>query len=72
MSSYKNFVKPGTPALQSTRVLDQLREPIRCLHYSHNTESVYLHWARFFIPRGTILRWSCLAEENTAHPLGAQ
>ena len=52
MSSYKNFVKPGTPALQSTRVLDQLRERIRYMHYSLSTEQVYVYWVRFFI------RWS--------------
>ncbi len=52
MSSYKNFVKPSTPALQSTRVLDQLRERIRYMHYSLSTEQVYVYWVRFFI------RWS--------------
>ena len=52
MSSYKNFVKPGTPVLQSTRVLDQLRERIRYMHYSLSTEQVYVYWVRFFI------RWS--------------
>jgi len=45
-------MKPGTPALQSTRVLDQLRERIRYMHYSLNTEKVYVYWVRFFI------RWS--------------
>jgi hypothetical protein len=48
MSSYKKFVKPGTPALQSTRVLDQLRERIRYMHYSLSTEQVYVYWVRFF------------------------
>ena len=50
--SYKFFMKPGTPPLQSTRLLDQLRERIRYLHYSLSTEQVYLYWVRFFI------RWS--------------
>lgn len=45
-------MKPGTPALQSTRVLDQLRERIRYMHYSLSTEQVYVYWVRFFI------RWS--------------
>ena len=45
-------MKPGIPALQSTRVLDQLRERIRYLHYSLSTEQVYAYWVRFFI------RWS--------------
>lgn len=52
MSSYKNSVKPSAPALQSTRILDQLRERIRYMHYSLSTEQVYVYWARFFI------RWS--------------
>jgi integron integrase len=29
--------------------LDQLRERIRYLHYSLNTEKAYLHWVRFFV-----------------------
>lgn len=45
-------MKPGNPPLQSTRLLDQLRERIRYMHYSLSTEQVYLYWVRFFI------RWS--------------
>jgi len=45
-------MKPGTPVLQSTRLLDQVRERIRYMHYSLKTEKAYLYWARFFI------RWS--------------
>ena len=45
-------MKPGTPPLQSTRLLDQVRERIRYLHYSLSTEQTYLYWVRFFI------RWS--------------
>lgn len=45
-------MKPGTPPLQSTRVLDQLRERMRYMHYSLSTEQVYVYWVRFFI------RWS--------------
>src|SRR5659263_43409 len=42
-------MKPGTPPLQSPRLLDQLRERIRYMHYSLSTEKVYLYWVRFFI-----------------------
>lgn len=42
-------MKPGTPPLQSTLVLDQLRERIRYMHYSLSTEQVYVYWVRFFI-----------------------
>lgn len=45
-------MKPGNPPRQSTRVLDQLRERIRYMHYSLSTEQVYVYWVRFFI------RWS--------------
>jgi integrase len=37
------------PALCSTRVLDQLRERIRLLHYSRRTEDAYVYWCRAFI-----------------------
>ena len=47
MCSYKNSVKPSAPALQSTRILDQLRERIRYMHYSLSTEKVYLYRVRF-------------------------
>ena len=40
---------PRLPALRSTRVLDQLRERIRLLHYSRRTEEAYVHWCRAFI-----------------------
>ena len=35
-------MKPGNPPLQSTRLLDQVRERIRCLHYSFSTEKLYV------------------------------
>ena len=52
MSSYKSSVEPSTPVLQSTRILDQLRERIHYTHYSLSTEQVYVNRVRFFI------RWS--------------
>jgi site-specific recombinase XerD len=45
-------MKAGTPPLQSTRLLAQVRERIRHMHYSLATEKVYLYWVRFFV------RWS--------------
>lgn len=42
-------MKPGTPSFTSTRLLDQLRERIRYLHYSLQTEKAYLYWLHFFI-----------------------
>ena len=52
-------MKPGTPVLRSPRLLDQVRERIRYLHYSLSTEKAYLHWVRFFIRwhgRGGVMR----------------
>ena len=37
------------PPLKSAKVLDQLRERIRYLHYSIRTEEVYVYWVRAFI-----------------------
>ncbi len=37
------------PPLQSGRLLDQLRERIRYLHYSLRTEQAYVHWVRAFV-----------------------
>lgn len=45
-------MKPGTPQLHYSRLLDQLRERIRYMHYSLSTEKVDVYWVRFFV------RWS--------------
>ncbi len=37
------------PPLRSVKVLDQLRERIRYLHYSLRTERTHVHWVRAFI-----------------------
>ena len=49
MNSYNKNEKVTAPALQSIRQLDQVRERVRYLHYSLQTEKAYLYWARFFI-----------------------
>jgi integron integrase len=52
-------MKSGTPSFTSTRLLDQLRERLRYLHYSLQTEKAYLYWVRFFIRwhgRGGVMR----------------
>ena len=53
MNSTNSFVKPGSsgprPPLQSRRLLDQLRERLRYMHYSLRTEQTYLYWVRWFI-----------------------
>ncbi|MEJ1938901.1 phage integrase N-terminal SAM-like domain-containing protein, partial [Nostoc sp. NIES-2111] len=37
------------PPLRAVRLLDQLLERIRMLHYSRRTEQGYLYWSRAFI-----------------------
>ena len=44
----KNLRSP-LPPLRSSRLLDQLRERIRYLHYSLRTEESYVYWVRLFI-----------------------
>lgn len=41
--------KSDRPPLQSTRLLDQVRERIRYLHYSLRTEKTYVYWVRLFV-----------------------
>jgi integron integrase len=40
---------PTLPPIQAPRLLDQLRERIRYLHYSMSTEDAYVHWCKAFI-----------------------
>ena len=42
-------MKLRNPPLQSLRLLDQVRERIRYLHYSLSTEKTYLYWVRFYV-----------------------
>ena len=37
------------PPLTAPRLLDQLRERVRYLHYSRSTEDIYVYWCRSFI-----------------------
>lgn len=43
-------MKPGTPPLQSTRLLDQFRGLLRYMHYSVSTQKIHLYWVPFFVP----------------------
>jgi len=46
MNSHNRSRKTSTPILKSTRLLDQLREQIRHLHYSLRTEEAYVYWGQ--------------------------
>jgi integron integrase len=49
MNSHNILRKTSMPVFQSPRLLDQLREQIRYLHYSLRTEEAYVYWVKFFI-----------------------
>jgi hypothetical protein len=53
---YRNnrAAKLAAPPFPSTRLLEQARERIRWLHYSHATEKAYIYWLQYFV------RWSGL------------
>jgi integron integrase len=40
---------PTSPMPRPVRLLDQLRERVRLLHYSRSTEQAYVYWSRAFI-----------------------
>ena len=52
-------IGPPLPALQSSRLLDQVRERIRYLHYSIRTEQAYVHWVRAFVRFHRLRRHPC-------------
>jgi hypothetical protein len=48
MYSGNGNTKNDRPVFTSSRLLDQLRERLRYLHYSLRTEKNYAYWVRFF------------------------
>lgn len=66
MSRYHGFDKLRELAavpLVSKRLLDQVRERIRSLHYGLQTEKAYIYQARIFA------RWSALGDGSECRPL---
>ena len=55
-------MKPGNAPLKSIRLLDQVRERVRYLHYSQSIEKVYLYWVKFFV------RWQAQQPGGMRHP----
>jgi len=49
MNSHNDPRKTSMPVFKSIRLLDQLREQIRYLHYSLRTEEAYMSWIKNFI-----------------------
>ena len=66
-----NNIGSSLPALQSSRLLDQVRERIRCLHYSIRTEQPYVHGVRAFVRFHELKRHPSLLDEKVLelHPL---
>ena len=42
-------IKTMMPPLKAPRLMDQVRERIRYLHYTRSTEQAYVHWCKAFI-----------------------
>ena len=63
-------MKPGTTQLNSTRLLDKIRERIWYEHYSLSTEKIYLYWVRFSFA-GVGARGKCSIHATLGH-LGMQ
>ena len=52
MNSIKSPAKTSPqhhPPQRATRLLDQVRERLRYMHYSLRTEQTYVYWIRWFI-----------------------
>lgn len=49
MNRFNRSDKPDWVPPRSSRLLDQVRERIRYLHYSLQTEKVYVYWAKVFV-----------------------
>ena len=52
---------PDLPPLRATRVLDQLRERLRLMHYSQRTEETSVYWVKALSAStgcGTLPRWA--------------
>jgi hypothetical protein len=69
MNSHNNSRKSSTPVFKSTRLLDQLRERIRYLHYSLRTEECDLILSQFSRQRSrAIARYVAFVREGKGLP----
>ena len=48
-SAVRSKSNNALPPPQSIRILDQIRERIRYLHYGRGTGDKYVYWCRYFI-----------------------
>ncbi len=55
-------MKPGTPSLQSTRLLDQVGERVLCSHYNLKKYKDYIYYIIFHVC------WSATQPSGMRHP----
>ena len=65
MNRFNRSDKPDWVPPRSSRLLDQVRERIRYLHYSLQTEKVYVYWAKVFV------LWAARTHGGFRHALNA-
>ena len=62
MNRYNRSDKPDWVPPRSVKLLDQVRERIRYLHYSLQTEKAYVYWAKAFV------LWTARSQGGFRHP----
>jgi integron integrase len=62
MNRYNRSDKPDWVPPRSNRLLDQVRERVRYLHYSLQTEKAYVYWAKAFV------FWTARSGGSFRHP----
>ena len=62
MIRYNKSDKPDWVPPRSVKLLDQVRERIRYLHYSLQTEKAYVYWAKAFV------MWTARSQGGFRHP----
>lgn len=62
MNRFNRSDKPDWVPPRSVKLLDQVRERVRYLHYSLQTEKVYVYWAKAFV------LWAARAGGGFRHP----
>ena len=62
MNRYNRNDKPDWVPPRSIKLLDQVRERVRYLHYSLQTEKAYVYWAKAFV------LWAARSHGGFRHP----
>ncbi len=62
MNRYNRSDKPDWVPPRSVKLLDQVRERVRYLHYSLQTEKAYVYWAKAFV------LWVARSQDEFRHP----